>query len=188
MKKISNTLVLIIGILLFILSYMLDSEINLFFNVYRNPIFGSALSIIANFGVVLTVMLAIPSLIFYKKNKKILYLLLITFTASFILAFIIKLIVLRQRPIEAFTYPFVEIINYSFPSMHAMVVFSLLPALIKFLPKQKYFWILFSFLVAFSRIYFGFHFLSDVVFGALFGYFIGYFFVDLYEKKKLWKK
>lgn len=71
--------------------------------------------------------------------------------------------------------------------MHAMVVFSLLPLLTKHLPKQNYFWLMFAFLVAFSRVYFGFHFLSDVVFGAVAGYFIGVWLLELYDKGKLWK-
>lgn len=187
MKKISNTLVLIIGILLFLVSYNFDRQVSLFFRDAKFAFLDIFLGVITNFGITVVVMLLIPSIIFYKKNKKLDYLIWLIFLTSFILAFAIKLIFLRQRPIDLFTFPFTNIINYSFPSMHAMAVFSLLPALIKFLPKQKYFWILFSFLVAFSRIYFGFHFLSDVVFGALFGYFVGNYLLELYVKGKLWK-
>ena len=186
-RKISDILALIIGIILFLISYHFDAQINLFFKNIKFSVFDAVLSIITNFGVVILVMLLVPSIIFYKKNKKIIYLLWLAFIVSIIVAFIIKLIVLRQRPIEAFTYPFVNIINYSFPSMHAMVAFSLLPLLMKYLSKQKLFWISFAFLAAFSRIYFGFHFLSDVVFGALVGYFIGDYLLELYEKKKLWR-
>ena len=57
--------------------------------------------------------------------------------------------------------------------MHAMVAFAAIPILDKEFSKLKWFWIIFAFLVAFSRIYFEAHFLSDVVFGAFFGYFIG---------------
>lgn len=185
-RKVNDTVILIIGILLFLLSYKLDAQINLFFKNVKFAIFDVFLSSITNFGIVVIVILVIPSIILYRKNRKLVYLLLLTFVVSVVLAFIIKLIILRQRPTETFTYPFLNIINYSFPSMHSMVVFSLLPALSKYLPKQKSFWIGFAFLVAFSRIYFGFHFLSDVVFGALFGYFIGNFLLDLYESGKLW--
>ncbi len=187
MRKINDIIILIIGILLFLVSYKYDQQINLFFEGIKFPIFDAIFSIITNFGVVVLVMLVVPSFIFYKKNKKLIYLLFLTFIASFILAFIIKLIFLRQRPMEAFTYPFLNIINYSFPSMHAMVIFSLLPILIKYSPKQKFFWVSFGLLATFGRIYFGFHFLSDVVFGALFGYFVGDWLLELYEKGKLWK-
>lgn len=187
MKKINDTLVLITGVLSFLISYHFDAQISLFFKNIKLPIFDAVLGIITNFGVVILVMLLIPSIILYKKNKKIIYLLWLAFIVSITAAFIIKLIVLRQRPIGAFTYPFVDIINYSFPSMHAMAAFSLLPLLTKYLPKQKSFWISFAFLAAFSRIYFRFHFLSDAIFGALAGYFIGAYLLELYEKKKLWR-
>lgn len=185
MKKTNDFLLIIFAVLLFLVSYRFDQQINLLFKVIRLEFLDFVLGIITNFGVVVFVMLVIPSIIFYKKNKKSMYLLWFAFIASIILAFITKLIVLRQRPAEAFTYPFIDIINYSFPSMHSMVAFGLLPILIKNLPKQKFFWIAFAFLVAFSRIYFEFHFLSDVVFGALFGYFIGDYLLDLYARKKL---
>ena len=188
MRKISDWAILIIGILLFIAAYNFDEEANLFFNGVKFSIFDAALRVITNFGVVILVMLAIPTVIFYNKDKKTIKLLLLAFIVSFALAFVIKLMILRQRPIESFTFPFTTIINYSFPSMHAMVVFSLLPILTKYLNKQKFFWISFGLLAVFSRIYLGFHFLSDVVFGAFAGYFIGNYLLKSYEKKKIWKQ
>ncbi|MBI2649789.1 phosphatase PAP2 family protein [Candidatus Woesearchaeota archaeon] len=188
MRKANNILALIIGILLFLVSYSFDQQVSLFFKDAKFAFLDDILGVATNFGVVMVIMLLLPSIIFCKKNRKIIYLLWLAFLVSVIAAFIIKLIVLRQRPIEALTYPFTSMINYSFPSMHAMVAFSLLPLLMKYLPKQKTFWVAFAFLVAFSRIYFGFHFLSDVVFGAFAGYFIGGYLLKLYEKKKLWLK
>ena len=187
MKRVNNIFILVIGIMIFLISYNYDAQVNLFFKDIKFPIFDAIFGVITNFSIVVFVMLLIPSFIIYKKNRKLIYLLWLTFFASIALAFIIKLIFLRQRPIGAFTYPFINVINYSFPSMHAMVVFSLLPVLTKYLKMQKSFWLGFGISVVFSRIYFGFHFLSDVVFGALFGYFIGYWLLVLFEKKQLWK-
>lgn len=185
--KINDNLILIIGIVLFLLSYKFDVQVNFFFKNAKFPIIDAVLGVITNFGVVILVMLIIPSIAIYKKNKKIVHALLIAFTSSIILAFVIKIIVLRQRPTEMFAYPFINIINYSFPSMHSMIAFSLLPCLVKYLPKQKFFWISFAFLVGLSRVYFRFHFLSDVIFGALVGYFAGTYVLKLHEKKKIWK-
>ena len=181
MKRVNKLLLLSIGMLLFFISYGLDQKVSLTFSSNQSKILSLVFGIITNFGVVLVVLLLIPLILLYKK-KRLPYLMLITFLASFALTFIAKLIVLRQRPMHTLVYPLINIINYSFPSMHAAVAFSLLPALVKFLPKQKYFWIIFAVLASFSRIYFGFHFLSDVVFGALFGYFIGLFALEYYEK------
>ena len=183
----SDWAILIIGILLFIVSYNFDQQANLFFKSMIFPLFDAVFSLITNFGIVILVMLIIPSIILYRRNKKQVYLLWLAFFLSVASAFIIKLIFLKQRPVEAFTYPFTNIINYSFPSMHAMAVFSLLPILAKYSAKHKSFWTGFGLVAVFSRIYLGFHFLSDVVFGALAGFLIGNFLLKLYEEKKLWK-
>lgn len=188
MKKVNSALGLAILILAVIFSYWFDERVNLFFKNVQFPLIDSALGIIANFGVVIIVTVVIPSLVLYKKNRKSAYLLWLAFAVSFILAFIMKLVVLRQRPVEAFTFPFTDIINYSFPSMHSMVVFSLLPLLVRYIPKQKYFWTAFAFLVGGSRVYFEYHFLSDVVFGAAAGYFIGVYILGLAQKGRLWKR
>ena len=183
-KRISETLWLVTGILLFLISYTFDAPVDALFKNIKFPVLDAVLSVITNFGVVIIVSVLIPFIIFYKKNKKLVYFIFLTFMASFALAFLIKLIVLRQRPIEEFTFPFFHIIDYSFPSMHTMIAFSSLPILMKYLPKQKYFFAVFAFLVGFSRIYFRFHFLSDVVFGTLAGYLLGNFLLNLYEKRK----
>ena len=195
-NKKKRIIFLIAGIVIFLVSYNIDSDASIFFKAFKSPLLDFVLSIITNFGVVIIVMLAIPSIMLFRKNRKAANFLFLAFISAIILAFIIKLIVSRQRPMEIFAHPNIGVINYpilsvlyySFPSMHAMVVFALLPVLLKYLPNLKYFWVIFAFLIAFTRIYLGFHFLSDVVFGALVGCFIGDFLMELYEKGKLWKK
>lgn len=181
-KKSNKVLLLIAWALLLLISYKFDKSISLFFKNAKSPLLDFVFSIITNFGVAAAVMLAIPLTMLFRKNRRAANFLFLAFISSIILAFIIKLVVLRQRPMEAFTYPFTNIINYSFPSMHSMAAFATLPFLMKYLPKQKIFWAAFAFLVAFSRIYLGFHFLSDVVFGAFAGYFVGIYALELCEK------
>lgn len=190
MKKPGEIWLVVGGIIIFLLSYKYDNQVNLFFNNIRFPLLDFVFGVITNFGIVILVMLAIPLPVIYRRKiqRKSTGLLLLTFMISVVAAFIIKFIILRQRPLGVLYYPFFSIVDYSFPSMHAMVVFSLLPILAEYFPKQKNFWIFFAFAVAFTRIYFGFHFLSDVVFGAIFGYFIGIYLLRLHQKKRLWTK
>ena len=190
MGKINHTLILIFCILLFIISYNLDSAANVFLKNLRFGVLDHAFGIITNFGIAVIIMLLMPSIALCSKKKNKIKLLWLAFFSALVLSFIIKLIVLRQRPAEIFSsgmgaisYPVIDVLYYSFPSMHAMAVFALLPILIKYLPKQKKIWITFSLLVAFSRLYFRFHYLSDVVFGGFFGYFIGIFLLEKYDKK-----
>ena len=186
MNKIIYSVILLLGILVFTASDIDNLAASAFKNL-QIPSIDPFLSLMANFAFLLLVMLAVPSYILYNENKKAAHLPLLAFLASFALAFIIKLAVLRQRPVETINYPLISLINYSFPSMHAMVAFSLLPVLAKHVPKLKAFWIVFASLVSFTRIYFSFHYLSDVFFGAMFGYFIGDWLLDMHVKGRLWK-
>ena len=185
MKAKNNILPYLAIIAIFIFSFLLDEKISYLFKNARIPLLDFIFGIITNFGIVLAIMLIIPLLVL-KDNRKT-YSLLLAFFSSVFISLIAKWMFLRQRPTD-FAYPFVKVLSYSFPSMHAVVVFSLLPLLLYFLPKQKNFWVPFALLVIFTRIYFGLHYLSDVIFGALLGYSFGYLLLDLHLRGKLWKK
>jgi undecaprenyl-diphosphatase len=63
--------------------------------------------------------------------------------------------------------------GYSFPSIHAMNVFAAAAFLSTFYPRARSLFYLMAVLVAFSRIYVGVHFPSDVLCGAILGWLIG---------------
>ena len=184
MRKKEYILYLLFGIALFYISTFLDKSASLMVQNSKLPFLDFLLSIVTNYGVVLIFVLLIPAMVLYKQDKKVFTLLFLTFFLALVFSFVLKLIVLRQRPNEILYYPLTHIIDYSFPSMHSMIAFSLLPLLLTYLPNQKPFWIAFVFLVAVSRIYFGFHYLSDVVFGAVVGYFIGKILIEVHEERK----
>ena len=116
----------------------------------------------------------------------------LTLGASAIISFLLKISIQRLRPFqqdlvsipEMLMSKSYEIWNFSFPSFQAMLVFCALPILSKEFPKIKWFWIVFACLVAFSRVYFGLHFLSDVIIGGILGYLIGALVIKLENKKK----
>ena len=174
--------ILALAALLLYVSYVIDESVRSAFENVKFPLLDFFFGIITNFGVMLAVFLGIPLVILYRKGRKASYFLILAFISSFLFSFALKLIALRQRPVETLYYPLTSIINYSFPSMHSMVVFALLPFLMHFMPRQRHFWAIFAFLIAFTRIYFGFHYLSDVVFGIIVGYFIGRLLLALYKK------
>ncbi len=184
MKSKNNILAYLAVIAVLIFSFLLDKRVSSIFKNAQNPPLDFILGIMTNFGVILAIMLIMPMLML-KDNKKI-YTLLLAFFSAVLVSIIVKWVFLRQRPTD-FAYPFAKVLSYSFPSMHAVVIFSLLPLLAFFLPKQKNFWMLFAFLAVFTRIYFGFHYLSDVVFGAVLGYSLGCLLLDLHLGGKLWK-
>ncbi|MEK6943061.1 MAG: phosphatase PAP2 family protein [Nanoarchaeota archaeon] len=172
MKKSKNLLVFIIGALLFIFSINYDNAVNLFFSSSRTVFFDLIFSLITNFGIFLMVMFVIPIIINYKSDRKFVQYLSMSLSASFLLSFIMKITISSARPVEI-AYPMLKGLEYSFPSMHSMIAFSLLPVLLSKKSQLNRFFAVFAVLIAVSRIYLGYHYLSDVVFGAFAGYFIG---------------
>ena len=140
---------------------------------------------------------SLTSLFLWQEHKRKWILpLWLTLAASAIISFLLKVAVQRLRPFqqdlvsipEMLASRSYEIWNFSFPSFQAMLVFCALPIISKEFPKIKWFWIVFAILVAFSRVYFGLHFLSDVLVGGILGYLIGVLVIKLEKKKKLIKR
>jgi len=137
------------------------------------------------------------SLFLWKEHKRrwILPLWLASFI-SVLMSFIIKILVKRPRPFEGGFGPVLGIAlhfmkdnfntwNFSFPSFQAMFVFCALPILNREFKIFKHIWFIFACLVAFSRVYFGVHYFSDVLAGAIIGYLIGVLIVKIEERDKL---
>jgi undecaprenyl-diphosphatase len=59
-----------------------------------------------------------------------------------------------------------------------------LPILDRELRRFKWIWIAIACLIALSRLYFGVHYLSDVIFGGIFGYVIGRLVLAITERRK----
>ncbi len=186
MKKINNAL-LITGIIAFIVSLILDKNIKPLMLLIKNPVFDLLFGWITNFINIFVISILITTLfLLEEKKRRWVFPLWISFLLSIAASFAIKLIIARPRPMELF-YPLASALSFSFPSMHAMVAFAAVPILNREFPDIKWFWVLFASLVAFSRVYLNFHFLSDVVFGAFLGYFIGVFIVHMEEKYNIFK-
>ncbi|MDO8528649.1 MAG: phosphatase PAP2 family protein [Nanoarchaeota archaeon] len=139
----------------------------------------------------------LTSLFLWKDNKrKWIVPLWFSLAASAIVSFFLKIAVQRNRPFQLGLVPALTVLqeasfniwNFSFPSFQTMMAFSAVPILSREYPRLKYFWIAFAGLIGFSRIYFGLHFLSDVVIGGFLGYLIGMFIVQKEEEIKFGEK
>jgi undecaprenyl-diphosphatase len=178
-----------IAILIF-LSFYFDSDIVKFVTSMRTSALTGFFTAITFIGPVL-VFLFLTLLFMKKSRRRWLIPLWATLIISEVVSFLLKIAIQRQRP---FQLGLVSIISglqeaafstwdFSFPSGHAIIVFAALPFLSKEFPKLKYLWIVFACLVAFSRVYLGLHFLSDVILGAVIGYLIGFVVLSKWEEK-----
>ena len=152
----------------------------------KNPVLDYFSGLLANFSSMLIIIIVLISFFLLNKKKREWALPLgLGIISSYVITYVLKFIVTRPRPSEISMNFLFHLPDYSFPSAHAAVAFAALPVLNKTYPKLKWLWILSASFVAFSRIYIQVHYLSDVVAGALIGYFISIFITKLKDKK--WK-
>ncbi len=120
----------------------------------------------------------------------------VSLALSVAVSFIFKFAIQRQRPFQQGIVSLLPVLekashsiwNFSFPSFHAMLVFCAVPILSRQFKKFKYIWVAFAVLIAFSRIYFGLHFMSDVIVGGVVGYVLGMIVVRLEKDYKFGEK
>jgi len=139
----------------------------------------------------------LTSLFLWKEHKRKWILpLWFTLGLSVVVSFLLKVAVQRPRPFQIEIVSILPVLekashliwNFSFPSFHAMLVFCAIPILSKEFLKFRYVWIFFAGLIAFSRIYFGLHFLSDIITGGLIGYLLGAIIVKVEKENKFFEK
>jgi undecaprenyl-diphosphatase len=177
---------LIFIVLLTIASLHFDQSVTTRVLSLRNVPLDTFMVVITQLEVVwvLFVILSVPILSSKKERPKI-FLLWGSAALALFSAHILKMIFLAERPdILSLT----EETSPRFPSMHAAVVFSAIPVLQYSIKKILPPWLIVAFLIAFSRIYVGVHFLSDILGGIAVGLFCGELFVWLDEKKNLAKR
>jgi len=152
----------------------------------KNPALDYLSHLLANFSSMFIIIIVLISFFLLNKKKREWVLPLgLGIISSYIITYVLKFIVARPRPLGISMNFLFHLLDYSFPSSHAAVAFAALPVLNKTYPKLKWLWILSASFVAFSRIYIQVHYLSDIVAGALIGYFTSIFIIKLKDKK--WK-
>ena len=170
-----------IGVFLLVLSVFLDKYVISLIGNIRTPLLDSAMKGFDYLGGKYVLLLLLTFLLFYDKSKrKWIVPWWVTFVLSLIAVYIIKLAISRERP-EAIAM--IAIDGFSFPSGHATAAFSSIPLVYKLFKKMKIYWLVYVLLIAFSRIYLGVHYLSDVVAGALLGLIVGVLILKYCKRK-----
>lgn len=183
--------------ILTIISFYFDKFISHGFSFIRNSVLNQVLlafTFITNEFIVLAFLTFI--LFYVAKKKEWIIPLWVTFALASIVSIILKIVTQRLRPFQQGLLATLPVLakmshfswNLSFPSFNTMIMFCALPIIAKQYPKLKKTWIILAILVALTRVYFGIHFLSDVLAGGLIGYLIGIWVVRLETKKKYFNR
>lgn len=198
MKKSLVILLIMFFILAILTSLYFDSEIVKGISLIKNNLLNEFFLGITFSSYEIIIFLFLASFLFLLNEKKARWILplWITLALSSVISFLLKISIQRQRPYQLGLVSILPALekashltwNFSFPSSHAMLVFCAIPILWKGFPKFKYVWIIFACLVAFSRVYLGLHFLTDVIAGGLIGYLLGLMGIKLEKSYKFGDK
>ena len=158
----------------------LDTSVTQFLFTHRTPFFDQFFYTVTQFGSLKVVGILIPVVIvalFVYKKRDLLLPLIISLVGSELAMYFIKLGIHRPRPGESVAYYLEK--SYSFPSGHATIAMAFYGFLIYFFVRLEgrlrssysisLVLSLLIFLIGFSRIYLGVHYLSDVLGGYLVG-------------------
>jgi len=175
-------IIMLVLALFLVVSFFIDQQTVLSIQKLRNPILDNIILILSlekiQFGfIILMVILVAVLFLLIKKKRKIFFPAALATGITFGLVYALKEIVSRVRPDSFFGLNnSINALGSSFPSSHAAIVFVLLPFIWKNYPKLRYVWLVYAIFIAFSRIWFGVHYLSDVIAGAFLGLLIGFLF------------
>lgn len=162
-------------LVIFFISLLFDKEVTAFLSLQRSPLLDIFFKAITNAGLIIVLLFVILTIVLWtqKKREWILPLWLSMLIAEAV-TYALKFIIQRPRPEFILGVDtLVKVSSFSFPSGHATIAFAALPLLYGLYPRLRYLWAVLALLIAFSRLYLGVHYLSDVVFGAMIGYACG---------------
>ncbi len=183
MKK--SILISYVVLLIFIFSLTFDKKIVFAVSSLQETWINQIMVLVSYLGIFLILFILATCLSLLHDKKKI-FTVWLSFAVTSVTVFLFKLLVHRIRPFEELglnTLNFLIGNNYSswnlsFPSFHTAIAFSAVPF---FKGNLKKYWIVFSCLVGFSRLFFALHYLSDIIAGAVIGLAVGNIFMRIFH-------
>ena len=197
MNRNKREIIFAVFIVLILISFCIDNDLVKLISLLRNWIFDEFFLGITFVSSEIIISFVLTSLFLWKDEKRRwIFPLWICLSLSALVSFILKITIQRARPFQLNVVQLIQSLqsssystwNFSFPSFQSMLVFCAIPILSEQFPKLKKFWTAFAMLVAFSRVYFGLHFVSDAIAGGLIGYLIGIIIVKEEKENRFGQK
>ncbi len=160
-----------------------------FMSALSNPLLDRIMSFITKLGDKGLIWILLAFVLIFRRNTRI-YGIAIIIALSFVTILgegIIKNLVQRNRPFIEYGFDILikPPTSYSFPSGHTASSFAVLGIFLFSIKKYRCICFILAFLIAFSRLYLGVHYFSDVLAGAIIGTGAAYLVDRLYLKKIL---
>lgn len=178
--------------------FFLDSKLTqfIYFIIPHNQFFNMFFSFFSLYGNSIFLWIGIVLIVLFLEERKYpgIQKKDILFVTSFILSFGITSILVNYilKPIYQRPRPFVNHVvkvvacpkDYSFPSGHASAAFAAVTVIVAYDKKRKWLYYGVAVLISLSRIYLGCHYFFDVVSGALLGFIVSQFILQVFNTNR----
>jgi len=177
-REMKNYGFVLLGLVILLLIFKYDLAISLAINSLRSPWLDSIMFFVEKASMPVIVLVPLILILMNKKWRNVKNW-TVSILGAYAISLLIKTIVARARPFELgfntpaqLIEPGYQTWDFSFPSNHASTSW----ASFFFIPSGvlRVSWILISGVIMFSRVYFGLHYVSDVIVGALIGLGVSY--------------
>ncbi len=153
----------------------------------RNPVLNPIMTFITNLGTLGAIWLVIGiAFLFYKKTREMGVVVILAIVLSGVInSLVLKNIFARPRPFTEVAWVnaiIAEPSDYSFPSGHTFASFAAAYVILKYNKKYGGAAYIVAILIAFSRVYLGVHYPTDIIAGAILGTVCGACSIKLYPK------
>lgn len=177
---------IVLALIAFTLSIFYDHTFIKYIQDIRTPFWNDLMLFKTNAGLFIISGILLIYLLVKRKYAEI-ALILLAISLGMEISYLLKKWTQLPRPygVEGMgIIPLEEASGYSFPSFHATICFAIMPFLRKIFTRRTVTLTLALLLalIAFSRVYIGVHFLSDIIAGGIIGYTAGVFWLYLEEK------